>query len=72
MFKNPIKWLLKGIISIIIFTIYLFALLYPFYNLFVPEYLSSDNMILIGFIAAIFLYFLTIDSIIDFLKQNWN
>jgi hypothetical protein len=72
MFKNLIKWLLKGIISIVIFTIYLFTLLYPFYNLFVPDYLSSDTIIVIGFIAAVFLYYLTIDSIINFLKQNWD
>ncbi len=72
MFKKFMKWLLRGIVSIIVFTIYLFTLLYPFYNLLVPDYLSSDTIIVIGFIATVFLYYLTIDSIIKFLKQNWS
>ena len=72
MFLSIIKWLLKGILSLIVFVVYFFILLYPFYNQLVPEYLSSDTIILIGFIIAIFLYYLTIDKIINFLKQNWS
>lgn len=72
MFKKFIRWLLNAIISIIVFMAYFFFFIFLFYNFLVPNYLSADTIILLGFIVAIFLYYSTIDSILKFLKENWS
>jgi hypothetical protein len=72
MIKRFIMGLSKRVLSVVIFILYFFIPLFILNSFIIPKYLSFDNLILVVFIFSIFVYYYTIDDIINYIKRNWK
>jgi hypothetical protein len=72
MIKKLIKWVLKTLFSLTLALSFIAILFFPFYNIFVPKYVNFEDYLAGTVIIAVFIYYITKDKIIDWVKRNWD